>query len=167
MLKNNMELIEEVVDSINNMKLYSKKCFELEDIIEINDFEEAQFYAFENLEYEIESEQGYSWIDLRELVMSKVHGDGYKIQNYREFNKIIVDKFKPMIRERVKIMNEYSDTINDVCADLGNCIQCRGVYGKNDSLFEKMYSAYKSGGWPCGWNGNYPEGKLIVFYPNS
>lgn len=77
--------------------------------------------------------------------MSKVHEDGYKIQNYRESNKIIIDKFKPMIGERVKTVKEYYDAINHVCADLGSYIQCMGVYGKNGTLFEKIYNAYKSG----------------------
>ncbi len=26
--------------------------------------------------------------------------------------------------------------------------------------------AYFKGGWPCGWEGKYPEGKLVVFKLN-
>lgn len=33
-------------------------------------------------------------------------------------------------------------------------------------LYEDMFLAYQSGGWPCGWLGKYPEGKIVVFYPS-
>ena len=33
-------------------------------------------------------------------------------------------------------------------------------------LYEDMFLAYQSGGWPCGWYVKYPEGQLVVFYPS-
>jgi hypothetical protein len=30
-------------------------------------------------------------------------------------------------------------------------------------LFDLIEQAYMDGGWPCGWKGKYPEGKLAVF----
>ena len=38
--------------------------------------------------------------------------------------------------------------------------------GKSERLYEDMFLAYQSGGWPCGWYGKYPEGQLVVFYPS-
>ena len=38
--------------------------------------------------------------------------------------------------------------------------------GKTERLYEEMFLAYQSGGWPCGWYGKYPEGQLVVFYPS-
>lgn len=38
--------------------------------------------------------------------------------------------------------------------------------GTTERLYEDMFLAYQSGGWPCGWLGKYPEGKIVVFYPS-
>ncbi|MGL4106952.1 hypothetical protein [Clostridium paraputrificum] len=36
--------------------------------------------------------------------------------------------------------------------------------GKKNNFFEKIFEAYLSGGWPCGWSGDYQKGKLKVFF---
>jgi len=42
----------------------------------------------------------------------------------------------------------------------------RAIFGiKEGSFFERMFDLYKSGGYPCGWEGIYPEGRFIVYYP--
>lgn len=33
----------------------------------------------------------------------------------------------------------------------------------NNIFFDKILKVYLAGGWPCGWEGEYPEGRLIVF----
>jgi len=38
--------------------------------------------------------------------------------------------------------------------------------GLKDSLFNMIEDAYFKGFWPCGWEGKYPEGKLVVFKLN-
>lgn len=30
-------------------------------------------------------------------------------------------------------------------------------------IFRQMWKWYRKGHWPCGWEGNWPDGKLIVF----
>lgn len=30
-------------------------------------------------------------------------------------------------------------------------------------LLDQMFQAYLAGGWPCGWEGIYPEGKIVIF----
>jgi len=44
-------------------------------------------------------------------------------------------------------------------------VHSRIVMGKNHRFFEILFEVFKSGGYPCGWAGNYPKGKLIVYYP--
>ncbi|WBW96127.1 hypothetical protein [Oceanirhabdus sp. W0125-5] len=166
MLDENKKLIKEVIEATEEMKLFSPKTINSNYIIEINDYDEAEFLAYENLQYEINSEKGYSWVDLRELVMSEVYEEKYRIENYQEFQEEM-NEFKRLLDKNLKISDEYIDSLDDVYSDLSDCIICRGLYGKNNSIFEKMYYIYKSGGWPCGWSGNYPEGKLIVFYPRE
>ena len=33
----------------------------------------------------------------------------------------------------------------------------------NNVFFENILQVYLAGGWPCGWEGEYPEGRLVVF----
>jgi hypothetical protein len=40
------------------------------------------------------------------------------------------------------------------------------VYGRPSDLFSKILDVFEQGGWPCGWLGKYPEGKMIVLDPN-
>ena len=51
------------------------------------------------------SEYGYSWVDIRELVMSKVNDDKYSMENYKGFNKKI-DAFELLIRKDLKNMDK-------------------------------------------------------------
>ena len=47
------------------------------------------------------------------------------------------------------------------------CAPNRLVNGKVDNFYEKVFKVYKMGGWPCGWKGEYMEGKMIVYLPNE
>lgn len=61
----------------------------------------------------------------------------------------------------------YFDSTNDIHADLAACIESRLVMGTANSFFETVFRVYKAGGLPCGWEGKYPDGKLVVFVPES
>ena len=39
-------------------------------------------------------------------------------------------------------------------------------YKKNHPFWNMIEDAYFKGLWPCGWEGKYPEGKLVVFKLN-
>ncbi|MCB2357417.1 hypothetical protein [Clostridium estertheticum] len=166
MIEKNMKLVEEVIKTVIDMKLFSKKSLSNVDAIEINDYEKAEYLAYENLDYQIENENGYSWIDLRQLEMGRLESEKYKYENHSYFDEVMI-KYKSMLLKSITIRKEYEESYDDIYSDLADCLICRGLYGDNDSLFEKMYIVYKSGGWPCGWRGNYPEGKLIAFYPEE
>ena len=37
------------------------------------------------------------------------------------------------------------------------------AYGEVDPLWKSVEEAYLSGGIPCGWDGKYPEGRMVVY----
>lgn len=40
--------------------------------------------------------------------------------------------------------------------------------GKALSPFlEELFSLYRTGGWPCGYKGEYPHGQFIVYWPSA
>ena len=49
--------------------------------------------------------------------------------------------------------------------DLFNCY-LNNKYKKNHPIWNMIEDAYFKGFWPCGWEGKYPEGKLVVFKLN-
>ncbi|AGX41851.1 hypothetical protein [Clostridium saccharobutylicum] len=98
--------------------------------------------------------------------MGRLESEKYKNENYSCFDKVM-NKYKSMLLKTINIRKEYEESYYDVYSDLADCLICRGMYGDNDLLFEKMYNVYKSSGWSCGWKGNFPEGKLMAFYPKE
>ena len=54
---------------------------------------------------------------------------------------------------------------SDIDADLFNCY-LNNKYKKNYPIWNMIEDAYFNGFWPCGWEGNYPDGKLVVFKLN-
>jgi hypothetical protein len=54
---------------------------------------------------------------------------------------------------------------DNMVEDLMCCLE-NEASGQSVKLFDENLMAYEQGGWPCGWLGKYPEGKLIVLDPN-
>jgi hypothetical protein len=40
---------------------------------------------------------------------------------------------------------------------------CNRIAEQPSKLFTLMLEAFYRGGWPCGWKGRFPDGKLLVF----
>ena len=86
---------------------------------------------------------------------------------------IIPKEFKnhPLIKKigiknisKIILSNECKEIWDDVYSDLINCIKARAIVGKGNFFFEKIIEVYLSGGWPCGWEGNFPNGRMKVSY---
>jgi hypothetical protein len=67
-----------------------------------------------------------------------------------------------------KLNASHGNLLDDVVGDLYNSAFNRCVRGRNkSSFFEKLLAVYRAGGWPCGWDGDYPSGRLAVYLPDS
>ncbi|MBD5799897.1 hypothetical protein BHU24_22825 [Bacillus pseudomycoides] len=127
-------------------------------IVIINDIEKAEHFAYD----EIFGDDEYSWKDIRELEMSEVWCSYYamseneKPKGLEELLEIIDDNVR-------KSPFKYSIFYNDVVADLTNCAINRAINGKSNSFFEELFDIYKFGAFPCGWDGNDPEGKIVAY----
>lgn len=162
MLKINYDLIEKSLRELENICLFTEKRTNLEYIIEYYDFDECKELAYDYDEYFIDDEY-YTWNDLKELEMEKIREIIYKHENY----KIINEELRKIgIRNisKMAISNECKEVWDDIYNDLINCIKVRAVIGEKDNFFEKIFQVYLSGGWPFGWDGDYPNGKLKVYY---
>ena len=105
----------------------------------IQDISVAQRYAYQ--QYDLET----VWADLREsnsliLKLSTDEDDNF-------WDEYAV----PAIEKKLNSLNCY----------LNN------KYKKNHPIWNMIEDAYFKGFWPCGWEGKYPEGKLVVFKLNK
>lgn len=67
------------------------------------------------------------------------------------------------IRKLLKRKN-YTHFDGVVEADLLNC-HLNIKHRLKNPLWNVIFKAYKKGVFPCGWQGEYPAGKLVVFHP--
>lgn len=109
-----------------------------------------------------------TWTDIREEEMSLVRKELYNIPNYRDFKNQLND-----IDERLNsylednVLDEFSDAFNEIFSDFLNIAINRAVNGNKNNFHEKLFEIYKAGGWPCGWEGSYPKGKIVAYFNNK
>jgi hypothetical protein len=75
----------------------------------------------------------------------------------------LTDTYREAFPKRYK--KRYLD--QDIPGVLVNIVHCRIVMGKDNKFYETLFKVFQSGGYPCGWQGNYPQGKLIAYYPRK
>ncbi|MED0868006.1 cytoplasmic protein [Bacillus spizizenii] len=156
------DLVEEVIDFIKHGELFKNNNRNMSDITLIEDFEIAQQLAWSQDTDEVE----VVWQDVKSnesgqllgIILSNDHLKTLdeELSNIFNSDDNYSEDFIPM---------DFWDIAEEVESDLYKCAINRLVNGNKDNLFEKMFQVYKSGGWPCGWRGTYPEGQLVAFIP--
>lgn len=157
-------LTQDVIDFVEQGSILSAQSTPSLDFpaLFISDFEQAQELAWGQAGAQL------TWVDVREKAASEVMAVRYQIADFAGVDDelgTLVDKFHSILRR--KLRGQHAELLDDVAGDLFNSAYARAVFGKTDGLFEKMYQAYKAGYWPCGWDGDYPKGLLILYNPKS
>lgn len=106
-----------------------------------------------------------SWADIRSEKMSDIWD---VIYNEEKKYSVIVDKLNTVVDDfNVTLVDQlgeqYKEILDDVISDLKGCLFSRAILGKNNEFFESIFSIYLIGGWPCGWEGEWPSGKVIYY----
>lgn len=95
----------------------------------------------------INMEERYSG-DPYELIMEIFKYVSRKLKNSNIKDKALDERIPYLI-----------DSIND---DF-----CKIIFNEycsiNNQFFNNLLQVYLAGGWPCGWEGQYPKGKLVIF----
>jgi hypothetical protein len=87
----------------------------------------------------------------------------------------------PLVQRRYELVFEWifdqlqprldpalAELLEDVAGDLDNCVCARLLNGAGESgFFEQLWNVYRQGGWPCGWEGAYPGGNLVLYQPTA
>ena len=119
----------------------------------VSDATEMEKYLYSQTEVET------CWLDLRQE-----HSLIFKLTT-REQRDYWDKEIVPIILARLKEVG-YMEYANDIEADLFNChLNIKHI--QKHPLWNAVFKAYKKGSFPCGWLGDYSNGKLVVFNPNS
>jgi hypothetical protein len=154
--------VNEVIDFAKTGAILAPTAARPNGVMAVEDLAEAEFLATEQAYGEAE----YLWTDIRELEMSQIRAHGYQNREVSAWEETLSGQLTlltPLIRKRLGA--RYAGLLDDVVADLQNCALVRAIGGKRPGFFETLFSVYAGGGWPCGWDGKYPDGRVASFFP--
>ncbi|OOG85438.1 hypothetical protein B0E42_13835 [Pseudomonas sp. A25(2017)] len=157
----NSNLVNEVIGFVKNRLLLRSVNQVVLGNAEISDLATAKKYAWG----QVYGEEFFTWADLRSEKMSEVwdvvYGWGEK---YTEMDIKLSELLGELSHSVQKQLSpKHRELLDDVVSDLKCCLYSRAVQGKTNNFFEGIFSAYLSGGWPCGWVGSWPKGSLLVY----
>ncbi|WP_121616340.1 cytoplasmic protein [Virgibacillus halodenitrificans] len=157
----NTQLVEEVMDFARKSKMFNNKNINAKLFEVIKDFNEAQKLAWSQDSSEVDTVWEYVKSQETESIVEKVYEMDLVSQQDHLFDFFsdhdnYLNDFLPI---------DYIDINEEVEGDLTMCALNRLVNGKIDNFYERIFEIYKQGGWPCGWKGAYPIGKIIVYVP--
>jgi hypothetical protein len=115
---------------------------------------------------QVEVPDGYLiWFGIRQKEAGEFFCDPSAKKYKRELFDAI-DEFPNLVeRDLPAEFTQDPDVIAGLIAeDLGYIAHRRAVFGRKDGFHERMFRCYQCGGYPCGWWGNYPEGRMIVYF---
>ena len=163
----NSEAVEEVLAFARTGPLLSGDrgaATGVQDILRVDDIEAARTLAWEA----VYGADELNWNDIRSRQMRPVVAATYRLRWYEEARPA----FDGLLKDLTRVIEQrlgpgYRDLVDDVVADLYNIAKARAVLAGPSAFLERLWLIYGVGAWPCGWDGDYPEGRIAVFLPNS
>jgi len=165
--------VQEIIDFVESGSILQKPfdqsnldSFEFELKL-IGDLEDVEIYR--DSDAENARIKRSDWHDLLQSNSSKAsYGGLFTDRKYYRNLSPIFDKQYAIFREQLSNqLNEVLslDEIDWIADDMLSLIISRTSLGENELLYENIFEVYKAGGYPCGWEGAYPRGRLVVFVP--
>ena len=158
--------VREVLDFALGGRILRRGARELPGgVITLGDLGPATEAAFRQ---EMEDESILSWADIRGLEMSKVWEPLYALPDSAEAQA----RFTALTEEVADSISKslparFRDIADEIGADFRACIINRATEETPSGFYETLLDVYFAGCWPCGWEGPYPEGSLIVYNPHG
>lgn len=158
----NSELVREVMVIARSGKLLRRQHEYEHSQAVVVDIQRARSLAWE----EVYGPEERTWSDIRELEMAQVRARTYSDQQAMRLAEAASTHSTTLLSAlRRNMSRDYADLLDDVHSDLYNCIVARAVGGRDFHFFEALLAVYSNGGWPCGWNGEYPAGRIAAYFP--
>lgn len=92
-------------------------------------------------------------------------------ERWRQWNKIVVELKKitePFVRQKIEVVarkNNLPQVFENLVQwdILGVCLEAEYADVYPPSFYASQAYWYVNGHFPCGWKGEFPEGKLIIY----
>ena len=115
--------------------------------------------------------EGYrNWQDLRIFELHVFYDfrrdTGIDRRQYALDMEAIDNRLSPLIEQQL-IGRLPEDFAIEIEQDLNMIRRFRGVLGETPHMMNTLFMMYRSGGFPCGWDGKFPEGKMVVYYSRT
>jgi len=160
----NANLVQEVIEFILYNKLFGSKNYLPQDITIIDDYERAKELAFSQDLKLVD----VIWQDVKSNESASLFSSVYEKENLKETDNDLSEIFESSDNYNEDFIPfDYWDISEEIESDLYKSALNRFINGDKMNFYERIFRCYQSGGWPCGWEGNYPNGKLIVYVPSS
>ena len=110
----------------------------------------------------------YSWDDIREREYSRLYGIGIrKRSDFAKAKTALLEIVWPLLgREFESRLSHFGrEVLDHMGTDLAYYAVQLISAGPDPQLFYgRLVEIYARGLWPCGWRGNYPRGRFVVYY---
>lgn len=162
------QLSEEIKERINNINFFkncnSDVCIEFDFVIRrVNDWAEAESF-FSSDEWE-----GVT-LEFRNELTEYIHGKNKNIYNYwneyagdgREFIAENIEHSLSAYQVNNNLDPVFLDCVNWDLLNSMLYLQYSNVLTELPDFYNKLLMVYEAGHYPCGWEGDYMKGNLII-----
>lgn len=160
----NTQLVEEAITLFKNLKFSESPSLDSTKFLVVDKFEDALNLAWEKTYGPNE----LTWPDIKSEKMSEVWDAAYQLPDFNKFDGVLSQEFDSMSRVIDELLfGSISEALDEIVADFQGCLYSRFVFARGNEFYESLFEAYSSRVWPCGWHGDYPAGKVVVYVPAS
>lgn len=99
-------------------------------------------------------------VDMKRKYEEKYNKDNYELSS--EIFKYVTRKINGKVIQD-KELNMQIPTLIDCLIDDFLYIVFNDYSNMENQFINNLLQVYLAGGWPCGWEGEYPKGRLVVF----
>lgn len=102
------------------------------------------------------------WTDLRENMAAETLGAAYEIN---DGSQKLDEVFGSWQSWKFRFPQEMIDAgvASEVESDFLLIAKSLTIPSSSSSFFEMLLNFYRAGYWPCGWQGEYPKGHILVY----
>lgn len=114
--------------------------------------------------------------DMAEASEYSTDDSGEKVEDWQSLLESVTPAWPDMPRQIERKIIEVLDQmpqknyssvsnealLNNMQGDISRLLHCY-AFGDVRQLWKDVQQVYLDGGIPCGWEGNYPEGRMLVF----
>lgn len=155
--------VSEIFQFVHDGALFAPSPKLPDDVAVVTKLDTAMELAWET-DYGTEKETWENILDKYTLLVDEALDESPELIDIKETLYYEQGAFSRLVFN--SLSEDYKEMEEDIAIDLWNCINARVVQGETNVFFEKLFEIYKCGGWPCGWEGDYPEGRIAAYFPN-